>query len=88
GDFQYQLQRTNLRPGDIVLLLSDGFPESRNPQGEMIGFEFLSRELLNVTEKSAQEITQYFIDAATEWTDHQPFTDDMTFVVLKKKPSH
>ena len=38
-DFEYQLYETELKPGDCILLLSDGYPELLNGNDEQIGYE-------------------------------------------------
>jgi hypothetical protein len=53
-DQKYELVQGRLERGERLVLLSDGVPEARNPQGELYGFERLSELSLF----SAQQIAQ------------------------------
>ena len=39
SDYPYSERRLEIAPGDVVLLMSDGFPELPNPAGEPLGYE-------------------------------------------------
>ncbi len=53
-DQKYELVQGRLEPGERLVLLSDGVPEARDPQGELYGFERLS----HLTLLSAKQIAQ------------------------------
>jgi phosphoserine phosphatase RsbU/P len=58
SNYIYREQEITLDPGDIVLLLSDGFPERFNPANEMLGYE-PAREIMTAhAERSAQKIIE------------------------------
>jgi serine phosphatase RsbU (regulator of sigma subunit) len=81
----YKQLELTLAPGDCILLMSDGFPEMFNEQGEMLGFEKAAEILPDVADCSAQEIVDSFVATANEWANGRPQDDDLTFVVLKIK---
>ena len=74
-----------MRPGDCLVIMSDGFPELFNEQGEMLGFDKAAEILPTVAGKPAQEIIGSFVEAGELWAGAGPQDDDVTFVVLKVK---
>ena len=71
-----------LGAGDLLLLYSDGLPESVNAAGEAFGFESL-RELLRV-EGEPQAIHDRMLHALDAHLAGEPLTDDVSVVVVAK----
>ena len=70
-NFNYRGQEISLRPGDCVLVMSDGFPEMFNPAGEMHGFGKAAEVLPEFVSKSAAEIVENFVRIGEDWAgDH------------------
>jgi serine phosphatase RsbU (regulator of sigma subunit) len=84
-DFSYDQQELALTPGDVVLLMSDGFVERFNPAGEILGYEQAKKVLAEVAMRSPQDIIQHFVQASEDWARGEPQNDDTTFVVVKVK---
>ena len=84
-NYVYKQQTTTLEIGDIVVMLSDGFPERFNPNGEILGFEKAGEILANSGSFSAQQIINSFVKIGDEWGDTKAQDDDVTFVVIKIK---
>jgi len=72
-----------LRPGDILLLYTDGLPEAMNPEKELFGLERVKNLLAGLQERPAQEIGNQLVRAVTEFTKRETFEDDLTLVVAK-----
>ncbi len=85
GRYPYRLLETRLNTGDVILLASDGFAELMNDRGEMIGFDYLNRELSEIGDLPPREIIDRFIGIANDWCNCRPFTDDMTFIAVKMR---
>jgi PAS domain S-box-containing protein len=83
-DEQFTLSsRIRFRPGDILLLVSDGVFEARSAQGEYFGVErAMSMVLTNRDEKSVT-IVQRLHDAAMNFSEGRTLEDDLTAVVVK-----
>lgn len=81
--FPYQQQETSLAAGDAVVLMSDGFAERFNQQGEMLDYEKARDVLAEIATGSPQEIIDRFVEVGEEWAGSRPQDDDVTFVVLK-----
>jgi serine phosphatase RsbU (regulator of sigma subunit) len=80
---QYRKTAVPLKPGDTVLLMSDGFPELFNGGREMLGYDRARSELAKVGSSSADAVLQHFHSVCEEWTQNAVVGDDVTFVVLK-----
>ncbi len=79
-----ELARTDatLGAGDLLLLYSDGLPESVNAAGEAFGFEKL-RELLRV-EGEPRATHDRLLRALDTHLSGEPLTDDVSIVVVAK----
>lgn len=83
-DYPYTLTSLSFCKNDILLLLSDGYPELLNKKGEMMGYEKPAEILAGAGCLSIDEIIDRFRKAAEEWTGCNTPNDDMTFVVVKR----
>jgi serine phosphatase RsbU (regulator of sigma subunit) len=84
-EFPYELKDTTLRPGDTILLLSDGLPELENANGEIYGYKRIRNGFEEVAEKSPEEIVSYLKNEGARWVNRKDPEDDVTFVVIKLK---
>ncbi len=84
-DFPYSLKTATLRGGDVLVLMSDGFPELTDPEGRMMGYERAVELLKETGEQDPEAIIEYFQTTANEWAQSERPDDDMTFLVLKMK---
>ena len=84
SDFQVKPMDIGLHPGDILVLMSDGYLELFNPQQETLGDTKLKQILKENAGKSAREIVKIFLNAGEEWRGTRPQEDDITFIVVKK----
>ncbi|HEY0049540.1 MAG TPA: SpoIIE family protein phosphatase, partial [Pyrinomonadaceae bacterium] len=81
--FAYPEQKFSLSGGDVVLLMSDGFPEMFNESGEMLGFEKAAEVLPEIAHHAPQEIIDRLVEISRRWAAERPPDDDVTFVALK-----
>lgn len=82
-NYQYRVAEMRLAPDDILVLMSDGFPERFNQQGEMLGYARASEVLRACPTCSSQEIIDRFLSLGEAWAEGRQQDDDVTFVVLK-----
>jgi serine phosphatase RsbU (regulator of sigma subunit)/ligand-binding sensor domain-containing protein len=85
NNFPYQLKETIINPGDTILLLTDGLPELFNRNGEMFGYERVTKEFDKVAHRSPEEIIDVLKTASSDWVQNEDPDDDVTFVVIKVK---
>ncbi|KAA3614841.1 MAG: hypothetical protein D8M58_10325 [Calditrichaeota bacterium] len=83
--FPYEVKDTTLKPGDTILLMSDGLPELANDKDEMYGYKKIRNGFEEVAEQSSEEIISYLKNEGKSWSDDQAPDDDVTFVVIKVK---
>ncbi|MDX2031350.1 MAG: SpoIIE family protein phosphatase [Blastocatellia bacterium] len=81
--YQYHEHRFQLEIGDVLLLMSDGFPERFNSLGEMMESEVAADVLRAHASSSPQRIIEELIRTGDAWAAGAPQNDDVTFVVLK-----
>jgi serine phosphatase RsbU (regulator of sigma subunit) len=81
--FPYTQQETSFAAGDTVVLMSDGFAERFNPEGEMLDYQKAKELLGEIATGSPQQIVERFVEVGDEWAGSRPQDDDVTFVVLK-----
>jgi len=84
-DYTYRESSLCLGPGDVVVLMSDGYPERFNDKNEMLDYESAKSVLLEIAILPPQEIIEVFVKIADKWAEGRAQDDDMTFVVMKLK---
>ncbi|HEY0404329.1 MAG TPA: SpoIIE family protein phosphatase [Pyrinomonadaceae bacterium] len=81
----YREGRTQLQPGDVLVIYSDGVSEAVNPQGEEFGAPRLHSVVgLNI-ERSAAGIRDRIESALTKFSQGTPAADDITLVIVKRQ---
>ncbi len=75
-----------LGPGDVVLLLTDGFTDAMNNVREQFGYERLHHllERPGIAGTSSREILDLVVREVRQHTAGSPQHDDMTMVVLRR----
>jgi sigma-B regulation protein RsbU (phosphoserine phosphatase) len=82
----YEEQQFDLDPGDLLLVYSDGLTEARNEYGAFFGEERLNDLLCRMKGRSAQTAGQLLLRALDQFVGHAPTHDDLSLVVLRRKP--
>jgi serine phosphatase RsbU (regulator of sigma subunit) len=83
--YQYREREYALGHGDVLVLMSDGFPERFNQDGEMFDYSRARQSLAEAASRHPREIIEHFVRAGDRWANGTPQNDDITFVVLKVK---
>jgi len=76
-------QKTSLKPGDLLVLYTDGLTEARSSKGEQFGLLSLQNIVLENRRHSANRVTQAIIEAVDQHTGDEPQFDDITLVVVR-----
>jgi serine phosphatase RsbU (regulator of sigma subunit)/pSer/pThr/pTyr-binding forkhead associated (FHA) protein len=83
-DAEFREGRTQLLPGDVLVIYSDGVSEAVNPTGEEFGptrlYEVVARNL----DASASGIRDRIESALTKFCQGTPAADDITLVIVKR----
>lgn len=72
-----------LRPGQVIVLATDGVWEAPDPQGGRFGKDRLRAVMREHARKTSAEIQTAVMDAVTVFRGIQPQADDITLVVIK-----
>ena len=81
----YGLRRFELRPGDVMVWLSDGFIEAADADGEVFGYE-RTVDSLKGSADSAMEVRDRILGDIRRYTEGVGAEDDLTLVVMRYQP--
>ena len=76
-----------LDPGNVVLLITDGIPEARAPDGSFFGTDRALEVVRSNLSASADQIVQHLQHAVQNFTGRRQPQDDITCVVLRVQPA-
>ncbi len=82
-DMPFSSVTTKFETGDTLLLMTDGFAELFNEQGEMLGYEEAVLKFRALASKSVEEIVAGLEAEGIAWSGSRPVDDDITFLVIK-----
>jgi serine phosphatase RsbU (regulator of sigma subunit) len=82
-NFKYQQAEIEFRPGDTLVLMSDGLPEMFNEAGEILDYPTMKTLVEEAAHASPQAIIDYLVAAGEKWANGRTQEDDVTFVVIK-----
>jgi serine phosphatase RsbU (regulator of sigma subunit) len=74
----------NLQPGDMLLLVTDGFLEWENSTGEDFGTERLGAVVRQFSDREPEVIIAELYDAVLNFSQGTPQKDDLTAVLIKR----
>ena len=87
GSFSKMIVNTTditLNTGDVFVMMSDGFPEAPNPDGELLSYETVEKCLLDNIDKDVTTMQDELVRITDEWLAGGDLPDDCTMVILKK----
>jgi serine phosphatase RsbU (regulator of sigma subunit) len=73
-----------MKPGDIVLLITDGFFEWENSAGEQFGTERLAAVVTQFSDREPEVIIAELYDSVLNFAQGTPQQDDLTAVLIKR----
>jgi sigma-B regulation protein RsbU (phosphoserine phosphatase) len=82
-EYNYTSQSIKLSHGDVFVVATDGFPESRNSIDEMFGYDRMKRSLWNSRDSSAKEIVEALLADVNSFSGSLLQDDDRTILVIK-----
>jgi hypothetical protein len=80
---RYQQAQFAVRPGDVLVLYSDGLTEAANPSGEEYGESRLRALLAAATALDPNELRDTIVDGARAFMGGAPPRDDLTLIVAR-----
>ena len=85
--FPYQRGSVEFRPGQTLLVYSDGFSEAMNPRFEEFSDERLRDSAAARTELSPERMLETLLQEVNEFCGDAPQADDMTIMAVQRRPS-
>lgn len=85
SDYAYRQRSVDLAPGDICLLMSDGFPELTNDEGEPLGYAKVREVFGQAAAGEPEELIARLAATAEAFSPGSTPSDDITFVALQVK---
>ena len=82
-DITFEQKATDLDPGDILLLYTDGIIEAENRDKVFFGIERLAKVLEECDDLKPQELIDQIMIQGRIFTGMRHFNDDVTLVVMK-----
>ena len=82
-DTRYHEHYHTFRPGEVLVLYTDGVTEALSPNGEEFGRDRLITAVKNGSTLGARELIASMQRDVFQWTDGVGLTDDATFFVIK-----
>jgi phosphoserine phosphatase len=80
------VQRMTIEPGDLIILLTDGFYEYQDTQHELFGRERVANIILTHHHRPPREILNELLEATRQFAGGAPQMDDMTGVIIRRLP--
>jgi hypothetical protein len=80
---RYEEETIALRPGDTLVLFSDGVTDAENPAGEQYGEERLLEALAGSGGRSPDEVLERVLTSVRSFTSGQSPADDVTVLVIR-----
>ena len=71
------------KPGEILVLYTDGVTEAANPEGEEFGRDRLANAVKDAVDLTARELIGHMHKSVNDWTHGLGWNDDATFFVIK-----
>jgi len=81
-DADYEETRLHLKPGDKIVLYTDGIVEAMNGKGEIFGFERLLKTIQGAFFMSADHLLKEILDSVYTFADKAAQHDDLTVIVV------
>jgi len=82
-DVRYPEEAVTLEEGDLVVLISDGVKELRNPKGEELGLEGIERAMDSLPSRSAEDTVKALFRSMDAFRKGSSAHDDRTVVCIK-----
>jgi serine phosphatase RsbU (regulator of sigma subunit) len=75
----------SLEPGDMMALITDGFYEWENPNGEQFGLQRLETTIRDARDCTAEDVIRRLRSSVETFCEGTKQQDDLTAVVLRRK---
>ena len=84
-NFPFEEDSVEIKPGDTLVVFSDGITEAFDPSDNQFGEEKLVETIAANRDQPARIITERIIDSVRQFAATAPQADDLTLVVMKRE---
>lgn len=81
---RYETGEVTLKPGDSLVLYSDGITETRNPRRDLYSLDRLQETAVDSRRLTAEEAHRAILESVEQFSEGSRATDDVTLLVVKK----
>lgn len=82
-DIEYETASIDLKPGDCIVMYTDGITEAMNVGGEEFGEERLKQLIINERKLNSQGLIDRIVSEVNHFTEGMSQADDITMVVIR-----
>ena len=83
-DFEYEQSTVTLKPGDTIVLYTDGVTEAINDESEEFGMDRLREIFPGAGPMSPEEVNEAIFEAVRVFANNTPQSDDITCLILRR----
>jgi sigma-B regulation protein RsbU (phosphoserine phosphatase) len=83
-EFPYEEDAVGLKPGDTLLVFSDGIPDATNEFDHPFGEDRVRSLVHEHRDASASQLIDHIIQAVNDHEGETPQLDDLTLVVVRR----
>lgn len=83
--FPFTEEKITIKPGEVLLIYSDGITEAFNEDNEEFGESKLIEVIMKNQDLSAEKMVKRVISAVQDHTGDSPQTDDITLLIIKRE---
>jgi serine phosphatase RsbU (regulator of sigma subunit) len=84
GIDSYDVREIEMMPGDVLLVTSDGLPETQQENGELFGDQQLRLALNDFGGRNGREVISGLMERVRLFTGRKPSQDDLTMVAVTR----
>ena len=81
---QYTTKTIDLKPGELIVLYTDGVTEATDVEGQMFGLHRLENLVLGLESWKAQDVADLIMKRVSDFCGTPDLSDDLTTIVLHK----
>lgn len=87
-DASWELQSVDIKPGDVLVLYTDGVTEAQNGNGDFFNEDLLIEAAEGHLGQPAHEVQIAILEAVQNFVGDSPQTDDITLMILGRDSNH
>ncbi len=84
----YELKKSKLAPGDLLVLFSDGVTEAADSADQEFGEKGLAEFLAARQQSRCEDIVNQLVEYVRNWCGTNTFADDFTIVLARRTGAH